>query len=156
MYSALFEFFDALQSLPIGISGGWQSPVERLLYKRMDVKQSANVLHYYAMDLNAVKLSNLQESFLNEKKLLLISPETNSKRANDRLIKKRDALIFSQNKKICFLHINKGGKLEEYFNTLLQTGHSVFVMEHPMNEPFYSDGAVVLHSDNLDILLTVQ
>ena len=155
MHPDVFEFFDALRRLPIGISSGWQSPMEKLLYKRMDVRQPANVLHYYAMDLNTVKLSKLQENLLKEKKLLLISPETKSLRANKRLIKKRDELLFSQNKKICFLHISKGGRLEEYFNTLLQSGHAVFLLEHPLNEPFYSDGTVLLHPHNLDILRAV-
>lgn len=156
MEADIFDFFDKLRSLPIGLCGGWHSPFEKKLLQRMEVKQAANVLHYFAKDLNHVKLSPLQEQLLAMDKLLMIAPETHSRRANEKLVEKRDRLLLGQNKKICFLHIASGGRLERYFNRLLtEKGRSVFLLEHALNEGFYCENVSLLNSDNVKELLTI-
>jgi hypothetical protein len=152
MLPDIFDFFDQLRELPIGLSGGWHSPAEKRLFKRMDVAQTANVLHYFARELNSIKPTAFQEQLLTKKKLLMIAPETKSKRANKTLVRQRDLLLLSQNKKVCFLHISRGGRLENYFNQLLEMKHSVFILEHPLNEAFYCNDAVTLNTQNLDLL----
>ena len=155
MESAIFEIFDTIRALPIGLSGGWQSPVEKRLFKRMDSGQTANVLYYFARDLNTIRLSPLQEQLLAHDKLLMIAPETQSVRANKKSVLRRDQLLLTQNKKVCFLHITPGGRLETYFNRLLREGYFVYLLEHPFNESFYGPDVSLLNPDNVKELLTV-
>ncbi len=154
MLPDILNFFDRLRKLPIGLSSGWHSPVERMLLKQIEITQPANVLHYFARELNTIKPTLLQQQMLDEKKLLIIAPVTESKRANKKLIRQRDMLLLSQNKKICFLYISKGGRLETYFNLLLNSGRSVFIMEHPLNKDYYGNDVVILNSENFDLLFT--
>lgn len=156
MFEDIRIFFNALMQLPIGLAGGWQSPAEKRLYKTLSPSMTANVIHYFARDINQMALTPLQQSLLDEQKLLMVAPETNRNRANKALIKKRDELIFSQNKKICFLYIRQGGLLEEYFNRLHQSGYFIYLFDHKENEPFKTENVVLLHPDNLEMLITLN
>ncbi len=148
----LEEFFTHLLHLPIGLAGGWQSPFEKQLYARFHASMQANVIHYFARDINQLALTPLQSALMEKGKLLMIAPETESRRPSKLLVKKRDRLLFAQNRKICFLFIRSGGMLEQYFVELLQTGHAVYVFDHEINEKFKMAGAIPLTIDDLEIL----
>jgi hypothetical protein len=148
----LDEFFGCLLHLPLGLAGGWQSPLERQLYARFHASMQANVIHYFARDINQLVLTPLQSRLMEKGKLLMIAPDTGSPRVSKALVKKRDRLLFAQNRKICFLFIRPGGMLEQYFAELLQTGHAVYVFDHKVNEKFKMAGAIPLTMDDLEVL----
>ncbi|NOX89996.1 MAG: hypothetical protein GXO77_13330 [Calditrichaeota bacterium] len=154
IYGSAVDFFNVLIDLPICIAGGWQSPLEKTLYKHIKPAQKANIIHYFAREINGVRLTQIQQHLLNEKKLLMIAPETTSLRPSQNLIKKRDELIFSQTKQICFLYIRPGGRLESYFNLLDQTSHSVYFLDHPLNRIFLTSNVVELNPENIELILT--
>ncbi len=156
MYGDILNFFKQLINLPIGLASGWQSLIEKQLYKEMNPVQKANVIHYFAREISQLQLSIFQQHLLGNQKLLMIAPETTSKRPNKLLIKKRDQLIFAQNKKVCFLYIQPGAKLEDYFNELHHSGHSIYLLDHELNRTFISANVVLLNKDNLEILFTAN
>lgn len=150
---ALKDLFARLLNLPLSLAGGWQSPVEKQLLKLFNPNVKANLIQYFAREINDLKLAPWQTALLQEQKLLIISPETNSKRPTRGLVSKRDTLIFSHCKKVIFLYIEPGGRLQAYFDQLLQGGHAIFLFEHPLNERFISSDVVFLNEDNSETLL---
>ncbi|APF20640.1 hypothetical protein Calab_1233 [Caldithrix abyssi DSM 13497] len=150
---AAIDLFNKLLHLPISLAGGWQSPLEKTLLKLFRPDVQANLIHYHARELNELSLTEQQSLLLGEQKLLMIAPETAGKRANQSLVRKRDALIFSHCQKVLFFYIHPQGRLEAYFNQLQQSGHSIYLFDHPLNERFVSSHVVLLNGENLETIL---
>jgi hypothetical protein len=153
VYEAAKQVFSRLAALPLSLAGGWQAPLEKHLLHLFPRKATANIIHYLARDINTIRLNAQQEEMLAESRLLLISPSLKQARTTSALVKKRDALIFLQTKKILFLHIRHGGRLEQQFNELYASGHDLYILDHPANEEFLLPEAVALRADNCDLLL---
>lgn len=153
----LFEpaqtFFRELLRLPISLAGGWQSALEKELLTLFSPQVTANLIQYFAREINHLKLEDWQQALLNENKLLIISPETNQKRPNKSLVSKRDALIFSHCQKVLFFYVQPDGRLQAYFDQLLKSKHQLFLFKHPANRRLLSSDVVYLNSDNLEPLL---
>ncbi len=153
LFKPALAFFAELLRLPISLAGGWQSALEKQLLALFNPHVTANLIQYFAREINHLKLESWQQALLKENKLLIISPETSQQRPNQGLVSKRDALIFSHCQKILFLYMQPGGRLQAYFDQLLQSGHQLYLFEHPANEKQLSSDVVFLNSDNLESLL---
>lgn len=149
IYPFALEIFKQLSARQICISGGWQAPLEKYLFAKAHKHDRANYLYYMATDINKTAISAEIQTLLEEQKLLIISPGISQTRTSGRLVAKRDALIFSQIKKIIFLYIERGGRLEYYYNQLISEGYDVYVLDHPLNRDFLIDTVVRLNEDNL-------
>ncbi len=153
LFPSAISLFKKLVQLPICMAGGWQSKLEKMLLQFINTKTPANLIQYYAREINELSLSSLQQNLLTENKLLIIAPETTSKRPSKQLVAKRDALLFGHCKKILFFYIRPNGRLHAYFDQLQQSDHEIFLFEHPFNSSFYFSDTVLLNSDNFESLL---
>ncbi len=145
--------FKKLLTLPLSLAGGWQSSLEKQLLLSFSPSATANLIHYFARELNQLTLDELHQKLLAEGKLLMIAPETTAQRPSQTLIRKRDELIFNHCRKILFLFIQPEGRLQRYLDQLEAGPHSLFVLQHPLNAPWFSSNVVPLSEDNLDVLL---
>lgn len=153
IFPQALDLYNKLLNMPISIAGGWQAPLEKYLFKHARRSARANFIQYLAKNINNIKLISLQQELLDEKKLLLISPGICQDRASKSEIDKRDALIFSQIKKILFFYIEPKGRLEKHFNQLSSMRYQIYMLDHPLNKVFHSDDVIAINPDNaLDIL----
>ena len=153
LFEPALAFFSELLQLPISLAGGWQSNLEKQLLTLFNTQATANLIQYFAREINHLKLESWQQALLNENKLLIISPETSQQRPNQGLVSKRDNLIFSHCQKVLFFYIQPGGRLQAYFDQLLKSGSQLFLFEHPTNEKQLSSDVVFINTDNLEPLL---
>lgn len=153
IYPLAEETFDRLLRLSLSLAGGWQAPLEKHLLKRAGNSCSANFICYLAKDINAAPVSDWQQAMLDENKLLLISPDIKQPRASVTLVEKRDALLFSQIKKIFFLHISKNGRLEKYFNELSRRRYQLYLLDHPLNAEFVTPDVILICPENVNVLI---
>jgi len=149
------DFFYTLLDMPIALAGGWQSPLEKILFKQMDPDKQANIIHYIAKDVNRFKPTDKQQQLLDKNKLLIISPELKDNRVNASAVDKRDKLIFAQNKNILFLYIEAGGRLYRYFQDLSRLNYQLYIVDHPRNENYFFDGITRLSEDSIIELLSI-
>jgi len=154
LYGAAQKLADSIIKLPLSAAGGWQSPLEKKIYKQISrINSRCNIIHYLATNINSLKLNDQQKQLLDENRLLLISPGIQEQRPSRRQINMRDELMFSQTDKILFLSISPGGRLEEYFNRMISLSYQVFLLEHPLNKRFYDSSVVLLNDENTEQLL---
>jgi len=154
IYPSAKQLFLSLCRIPLSLSGGWQAPLEKQLLQLAYPEMTASILYYSAKDLARITLSDHLNTLDMFGKLLLISAESKTPRATQSDVDKRDALLFTQTDKILFLHIEHGGRLEKYYNQLLDKDFPVFILDHQLNQKFFSRGSVVINNDNCDSLLT--
>ncbi len=152
IFQSALELFTALQQQKICLAGGWQSPLEKWLFSHFTPEQNANCIYYLARDVNQFPLSPIHRQLLDHEKLLFIAPPTSSARPSKHLVQKRDALIFSQCRHICFLYINPGGRLQHYLDALVTSNHLIYILDHPLNRPFLTSDFVPLNALNIEIL----
>jgi len=63
-------------------------------------------------------------------------------------------LLFKQTDKVLFIYIESGGRLEKYYNQLVNNNFPVFILEHELNRSFIGQGSVALNAENIDVLLS--
>ena len=144
---------EKLFKLPIALASGWQSPAEKVVYKKFNDKCTANIIHYVARDINQFKATEKQQRLIDQNKLLVISPELRENRASASAVDKRDRLIFAQNKKILFLYIEPKGRLEKYFKELSQLNFQLYILDNPVNEYYFHDDIICINEDSVESLI---
>lgn len=147
------DLSDRLFEIPIALASGWQSPLEKTIYQKFNEKCTANIIHYFAKDINQFKPTKKQQRWIDQNKLLIISPELKEIRTSASAVDKRDRLIFSQNKKILFLYIEPKGRLEKYFIELSQLNYQLYILEHPLNASYFHDDLIRFSDDSVESLL---
>jgi len=152
LYPAAEALFSKLTELPVSIAGGWQAPLEKHLLSQFPLSAKANIIHYLARNINNLHLNRFQENLLAVNKLLLVSPSLRPIRVTSSMVIKRDNLIHSQIKKILFLHIEQGGKLERQFNQLYGAGYHIYLLDHPSNQLFLIPDVIGMNADNTQML----
>ena len=153
IYKSAEELFKALQKLYLSLAGGWQAPLERRLFESADPHQPANYIYYLAKDINAFRPTPLQQRILDENKLLMLSPEIKAKRTSQSLVKQRDALLFSQIDSVLFIYIHPGGRLEGYLHQLSERKNKLYILNHPLNQPYFGEDILPLDVDNAEEVL---
>jgi len=154
LYLPASELFLALCKLPLSLCGGWQAPLEKRLLNLAYPEMTANILYYSARDIGQISPGEKLKALDIFGKLLLISAESRTNRASSNDIDKRDALLFKHVDKVLFIYIERGGRLEEYYNQLLGRDFPVFIFDHEHNKSFNSPGSIALNTENIDLLLT--
>jgi len=149
------KLFTALTRLPLALAGGWQAPLEKKLLRSIDPAAAANYLYYLAKDINTFQPDRVQQRLLNQRKLLILSPGIHAPRPSAKEISRRDTLLFAQVRKILFFYIAPSGRLEKYFNYLLEQAFQVFLLKHPLNAHLFNSDLVLLNSENAQDLLSV-
>ncbi|MBN1407778.1 MAG: hypothetical protein JW956_08315 [Calditrichaceae bacterium] len=144
---------DKLFQLPLAAAGGWQSPLEKSVYQKFNEQCSANIIHYVAKDINQFKPTEKQQRWIEQNKLLIISPELKEIRTSASAVDKRDRLLFSQNKKILFLYIEPKGRLEKYFKELSQLNFQLYLLDDPINKAYFHDDIIRINEDSVESLL---
>ena len=155
IYPDAEKCFAALRQLALCLAGGWQAPLERRLFEQADTGLAANYILYLAKDINAFRPTALQQHLLDENKLLVLSPEIKAKRASQSLVKQRDALLFSQIDSVLFLYIRPGGRLEGYLRELSARKSRLYILNHPLNRPYFGEDILPLDGDNAEEVLGV-
>ncbi|HGY57162.1 MAG TPA: hypothetical protein ENK44_15750 [Caldithrix abyssi] len=148
LYNDALSLFHALQDMPISLAGGWQAPLERHLFNRADPLKPANYLYYLAKDINGYRPSETERHLLEEKKLLVLSPEIKSKRPSQSFVKRRDDLLFSQIDSILFLYISPGGRLDTYLLQLSSRKNKLYILNHPLNQPYFGEDILAMDAEN--------
>ncbi|MBD3225155.1 MAG: hypothetical protein GF313_10530 [Caldithrix sp.] len=148
LYPFAERIFSILCRQELALAGGWQSPLEKRLFRQIPPSPRTHCIHYLAKDINSVYLTKEQNYLLEENRLLVIAPHTKQQRISRQTIEQRDSLIFSQIKNILFLYIRTDGRLNRYFVQLLQMQYNLFVLDHPLNDSYLLDDIVALGEDN--------
>lgn len=155
-YPRALTLFNRLAQQDVAIASGWQAPLEKFLFKKgVGLQIRANIIKYLPRDLNCYQLSYTEQVLLDENKLLLVAPDTDVRRPEKKWINRRDALLFSQIKHVLFLYIVPGGRLESYFNQLLNRDYHVYLPEDAQNSFLNASGVIKLNEQNVAELLGV-
>lgn len=136
--------FSELRKQAVALCGGWQSAMEKRLFKQAATRDSAGYIHYLARNLNSFAPNEQQQTLIDAGKLLLLAPEIKQDRAVSALVDKRDNLMLSQVRKVILLYVRSGGRIEEYIKHGVFESHEVFILDHAENRAFFSDDMVVI------------
>jgi len=153
IYEPTLGLFKELGRLPLTLASGWQAPLEKFLFRHIEPQQQANYIHYLSSNINQFKPDARQKELLQLKKLLVISPLLKEKRASRPSVKKRDELIFRQVKKILFLYVHPGGRLETYFRQLSEQDYLLYLLDDPLNQAFRHEDVIPVSVDNPAMIL---
>ncbi len=148
------EVFSALKQSPFCAVGGWQAKAEKQILSFLNKKTNAAIIHYLAKDLNRFIPNASQQNYLEENRLLFVAPPLNRPRPSRKEITLRDQLLFSQTRKIFFLYVRPGGRLETYLKFLNVNDYTLFILDHPKNKPFFDSGLIKINPDNAELLLS--
>ena len=149
IFDSAEELFNKLLYKQLAVCSGWQAPLEKRLLKKFNAMQNANLVFYTAKDIAAVNLDNSLEKMEQAGKLLIISSCARGERASAATVNKRDRLILQQVKRLLFLFIQPGGRLEQYFKNYNTPGYSLYLLDHPLNQPFMMENIVAINSDSI-------
>ena len=155
IYKPAQELFLSLSELTISLCGGWQAPLEKYLLNLASSEMKANIVYYSAKDLGQINPNAKLDSLDTDKKLLLISAQSKTNRASKNDVDKRDDLLFKQVDKVLFMYIEPGGRLEKYYNQLVEKDFPVFVLDHGLNRSFIGQGCVALNNENVNVLMGI-
>ena len=155
LYTSIESIFKKLQNRNIAIASGWQAPLEKNLLKKIDPGDKANYIYYLAKDLNQKKISKVEENLITQNKLLLISPNLQEVRITKSLVTERDELLFAQNNKILFFYMSEGGRLEGYYNKLIEKQYQIYILDHPLNKPFFTNDTIPVNGDNINDIFNI-
>jgi hypothetical protein len=147
------ELFGCLKSLPLALTGGWHSFLEKILFNSATVNDHANYIYYLARDLNSYHFSEQQLRLMEADKLLVIARQSAQKRINRHTAGWRNRLIYSQMNGILFLYIRPEGILHACFEQLLKEGHRIFILDIPENRRFICEDTVPVQTENAAELL---
>jgi len=153
IYQPAKELFLTLCKLSVSLCGGWQAPLEKQLINLSYPEMTANILYYSAKDIGQINQDKKLKALDMFGKLLLISAESRANRVSKNDIDKRDELLFSQVDKVLFLFIEPGGRLEKYYNQLVEKNFPIFVLDHDLNRSFIGPRSMALNTENVDVLL---
>jgi len=149
IYPHARELFHELCRLPLSLCGGWQAPVEKELLSLTYPEMTADILLYSAKDLAIINLDETLKNLDMFGKLLLLSAESRSGRISKNDVDKRDDLLFKHMDKFLFMFIESGGRLEKYYNQLVDKNVPVFILDHPLNKNFIGPGTIALNNENI-------
>ncbi len=144
---------DSIKRFSFCAVGGWQAKAEKKILSHIWEETNASVIHYLAKNLNTFSPNVTQQTYLDAKRLLFVAPPLNQLRPSHKEITQRDQLLFSQTRKIFFIHIQPGGRLEMYLNHLSEKNFTLFILDHSLNAPFFDSGMIKIHPDNAELLL---
>ncbi len=147
------NLFDALKAFPFCVVGGWQAKAEKQILNFILERTNASVIHYLAKNLSTFTPNAGQQRYLDKKRLLFVAPPLHQPRPSRKEITLRDQLLFSQTRKLVFLYIQPGGRLETYCNFLSAGDYTLFILDHPLNAPFFNSGFIKINPDNAELLL---
>jgi len=152
IYKPAEELFFTLCKLSISLAGGWQAPLEKSLLDLTLSGMKANIIYYSAKDLVSIENPKLKE-LESQNKILYVSAQSRKSRVSKEDINKRDELMFKQVEAVLFLYIEPNGRLEKYFDQLINKKFPVYVLEHELNSSLSKFGAVSLNLENLKDLI---
>lgn len=145
-----------LADIPVCFASGWQAPLEKKLFHSITRQNNkVNIIHYLAKDINTFKPNAQQESLLQGNRLLVIAPQFKQNRPSRKQVNRRDELLFEQVKKILFLSVTQGGRLEKYLPELSRRAYQLFILDHPLNQNFFADDITPLNEDNAELLVQI-
>jgi len=148
------KLIETLAGTSFCFASGWQAPLEKKLFHSITRQNwNTNIIYYLAKDINTFTPNAQQESLLQENRLLVIAPQFNQNRADLKQVNKRDELLFEQVKKILFLSITQGGRLEKYLLELSRKTYQLFILDNSLNQNFFADDITPLNVDNAELLL---
>lgn len=153
IYHTANETFSELLKLPITVAGGWQSAMEKRVLKNYGKESQADIIYFLAKGINRFTLPACLSPLMQSKKLLVISPFQDKKRADKKAVEMRDGLILSFINRFIFLYIKRGGYLEGIFRRCLNDGKDVYMLEHQANSRYFVDGVKPLNTKNLREIL---
>ncbi|MDP3110515.1 MAG: hypothetical protein Q8M71_00240 [Thermodesulfovibrionales bacterium] len=153
IYHTANETFSELLKLPLTVAGGWQSAMEKRVLKNYGKESQADIIYFLAKGINRFILPAYLSSLMQSKKLLVISPFQDKKRADKKAVEMRDELILSFINRFLFLYIKQGGYLEGIFRRCLNDGKDVYMLEHQANSRYFVDGVKPLNTKNLREIL---
>ncbi len=154
LYTSIESIFQKLRNQNIAIASGWQAPLEKNLFKKIDHGDKANYIYYLAKDLNQKKFDKMEDDLVAQNKLLFLSPNLQKNRITKSLVTERDELLFSQNNKVLFFYISDGGRLEGYFNKLSEQHYQIYILDHPLNQRFFTKDVIPVDEENINIIFT--
>jgi hypothetical protein len=145
--------FQKLTELEIAIAGGWQSKAEKALLQEFSSNCSASLMIFIAKIYAAYTLPrHLRNAFAAEK-IAIIEPAMDKERVEEESVDIRDRLIEDLIGHHLFFFIHPGGRLHDKFNALINAGKEVYILNHPLNNHFFVDGARTIDSQTMDRLV---
>ncbi len=155
IYPSAKALFKILVQMPLSLAGGWQAPIEKkLLNEFAQNPTTAHFIYYLAKDITTFRPNPLQEALIKENRMLAIAPDLSQDRPTSKQVDARDQLLFEQVPKTLFLFIEAGGRLEKYLVGLSARKYPLYILDHPLNEKYFSEDIIPVNEDNAALLLT--
>ncbi|MBN2424408.1 MAG: hypothetical protein JXR46_09410 [Calditrichaceae bacterium] len=147
------QFFRLLKKQPITMACGWQSKLEKVLFKLAETGDKAAYIHYLARNINTFSPDAHQQKLIDHNKLLVLAPEISEDRPVSYLVDRRDQLMFNQINKILLLYVRQDGRLDQYLKTGMFSTHQLYILDHQEHEKFYKGDMVVLNTHDINHLI---
>ena len=129
------EFLISLSDFPFVFVGGWHSPFERRILKKL-LYNGKDIIFFTSKGIQNQKIYSYLKNPLKENKLLITSHLENEQKITLHSSIKRNETISDITDYNIFLFIDKGGNLEKLYNNLIDDGKIPLIFNHPLNSDF--------------------
>lgn len=142
----------SLCKLPYVFIGGWHSPFERRILKKI-LTQNKEAIFFTAKGIKNQSQYKYLKKAIDEGRLLIISllKEKAQITLHNSLV--RNKLIGDISEQNLFIFINKNGNLENLFNQLLSQGKTPLIFNHEANSAFLKRGRAIGIDNFKEVLL---
>lgn len=145
--------FAKLLGMDIAIGGGWQSKAEKTLQRMFTAEKPAHLIIFIAKSFAAYKVPTQLKTAFSAGKIAIIEPALEKPRLELEGVDIRDQVSDDLIEHHLFIYIHPGGRLEDKFRKLLKAGKEVFVLNHPLNRHFFTEGTTLIDEHTLDRLV---
>ncbi len=149
IFGSSIDLFESLLNLPIGVAGGWHSPLEKYLLKTYHTKRAADLIILLAKSYDYFRLPEILQEPYKLKKVLIIEPPLRNKRITKRAVNIRDQILEQLINNFLFLYVQKNGRAEMLFFKWLKEKKKVFILNHPLNKHYFLPSVKLVDQSNI-------
>jgi hypothetical protein len=127
------------------------------LFSSIRINEETNGLKYHdnwklalAKGIEHYELPEILKDDYDNNKILITSFWKDTKRISLEKSKIRNQSIIAKAEKILFLNIHENGNLNKLFDQSIALNKKVFMLDHPSNEQWITNGAIPLSKYNLE------
>lgn len=131
--------------------GGWHSPFEKRVFKKL-IENGSKLILFTPKGLKDFKLLNYMVKPYEENRLLIASLSERGSKITLRNSLKRNKIVSEIADYNLFIFIDKKGNLENLFEELINQGKIPLIFGHPTNSYFFDKGKIIDKSNFLEVL----